>query len=150
MTVLAAGLASRPAVRKLIGLWAEFWRYFLVSLLALGVDFSGLIVLTRVFHVYYLVAAPITYMTGAVLQYVLSIVFVFHAHRMRNRAAEFVAFALLGLLGLGATQLVLWLSVGIFGLTLIAGKVAATGVSFVTNYAARRALLFSERGSASG
>ena len=145
MTLLAASRErAPPPIPGLIRrLGVEFSLYFLVSLLALGVDFGGLVLLKEVFHVYYLIASAVSYMTGAVVQYLLSIAFVFRDHRMRNRWAEFAAFALLGLLGLGATQVVLWLSVGILGFNYLAGKVMATGVSFVLNYTARRALLFS-------
>jgi hypothetical protein len=34
------------------------------------------------------------------------------------------------------------LAVGVLGLSYVIGKMAATGVSFVVNYGARRALLF--------
>jgi putative flippase GtrA len=126
----------------LLGLGAEFWRYFLVSLLALGVDFGGLVLLKEGFHLYYLAASAISYMSGAVVQYGLSVAFVFREHRMANRTAEFIAFTLLGLLGLAATQAVLWLLVGHAHVGYIFAKVIAVGASFVLNYTARRLVLF--------
>ena len=136
-------IGRRIPLEKLRYFAGEFSRYFLVSLIAMSVDFGVLVLLKEEFGVYYLVASALSYTLGSVLHYALSIRFVFHRHRLKNRTVELITFVLLGFLGLAATQIVLALAVGVFGLNYIAGKVVAAAVSFVVNYAARRTLLFS-------
>jgi putative flippase GtrA len=139
----------RRAAQALPTLGAEFSLYFLVSIFALGVDFGLLVALKEILRLDYLAASAISYLTGACVAYALSTRFVFHQHRVADRRFEFVAFVCLGLIGLAATQAVLGLAVGVLGLSYVIGKMAATGVSFVVNYGARRALLFTVARSAS-
>ncbi|HEY2177193.1 MAG TPA: GtrA family protein [Caulobacteraceae bacterium] len=139
---LPSGLIRRLA-DALPALSAEFSLYFIVSLLALGVDFGLLVALKEFLRLNYLLASAISYLAGGCLQYVLSTRFVFRQHRMHDARFEFVAFLALGLIGLAATQAVMGVAVAVLGLSYVIAKVAATGVSFVVNFAARRALLFS-------
>jgi len=143
-TVAARG----PVLRRAGELVRESWRYFLVSVVALGVDYGLLLALTEIAHLHYLASSAISYTTGGVVHYVLSVSLVFRDRRVSNRRIEFAAFFGLGLLGLAATQAVLKVSVDSLGMSYAMAKLGAVGSSFALNFLARKALLFSKAPSA--
>jgi len=137
-------LAARLAAR-LGAVSGEFWRYLLASVVALGLDFSLLWLLTSRVGLHYLTSSAISYSTGAVLHYAISVTLVFRERRLADRRMEFAGFFAIGLLGLAANQLVMKAAVDGLGQSYLLGKVAATGVSFVLTFVTRRAVLFTAR-----
>jgi putative flippase GtrA len=140
--------APRLALQRAGELVRESWRYFLVSIVALGVDYGLLLALTEIAHLHYLASSAISYTTGGVVHYLLSVTLVFRNRRLSDRWVEFAAFFGLGLLGLAATQAVLKVSVEGLGMSYATAKLGAVGASFALNFVARKALLFSKAPSA--
>ncbi len=130
------------AIRSLIASTGEFQRYLAASVVALGCDLGLLFALTQYGGVHYLTSATISYCAGAILHYVISIKLVFRDRSVTNRRLEFIGFFAVGLLGLGATQLVLKVAVDGFGLSYMIGKVIAIAVSFTLNFVVRKVMLF--------
>jgi putative flippase GtrA len=120
----------------------EFWRYLMASVLALGLDFGLLYLLTEQAGLHYLTSSAISYSTGAVLHYIVSVSFVFRERRVTDPRLEFFGFFAIGLLGLAANQLVLKAAVDGLALSYLIGKVAAVGVSFTLTFVTRKAVLF--------
>ena len=119
----------------------EFSRYFIVSLIALGIDVSVLLAAARAMH--YLLAATLGFVVGSVASYLLATRWAFRRRRFGARAhTEFAVYALVGVLGLGLNDLVIFLAVGSAELPLLAGKLAAAGITFLFAYAVRKRLLF--------
>ncbi len=123
-------------------LFTEAAKYAAVSAVAYVVDTGLLLILTRHAGWYYLLAATVSFVAGATVAYVLSVRFVFSAHRLRNRRLEFTSFVLLGLCGVAITLLVMLVTVGRLGMALLYAKALAACFSFVANFALRRQLLF--------
>lgn len=124
-------------------LQSDLVRYFLVSLLALATDTGTLSLCLRLFHLSLAWSATLGFVVGASTAYVLSIYWVFKARSFGNAPVfEFFAFTIIGLVGLGITQLVLWLGVTQLHFIAEATKLAAAIVTFAFNYIARKTLLF--------
>ena len=140
--------APRLVLQRASDLVRESWRYFLVSVVALGVDYGLLLALTEIGHLHYLASSAISYTAGGVVHYLLSVTLVFRNRRVTDRWLEFAAFFGLGLLGLAATQAVLKVSVEGLGLSYAVAKLGAVGSSFALNFVARKVLLFSKAPSA--
>jgi putative flippase GtrA len=136
-----------PAPALLNRLYVESFKYFLVSALALAVDFGLLAFLTSVLKINYLIAAAVGFLAGLVINYLLSVTLVFQERRLRSRRLQFLFFLGIGLLGLVLTELSMALLVGGLGLGYAVAKVGAAGVSFTFNYVARRLLLFTGAGA---
>lgn len=137
--------ATSPSV-SLLGAESahEFVRYFTASLLALAIDFGVLALLTSVIGVPYLVSAAISFSLGLVLVYILSTRWVF-AHRMvKSPAAEFAIFAVIGVIGLGINELILWVLTDFAGFYYLLSKFASVAVVFTWNFVARKVILFSQ------
>ena len=130
---------------ELMTLFHESWKYFLVSALALAVDLSLFWLLVEKAHIYYLAANAVSVSTGLIVNYLLSVAFVFKQRRLASRRAEFVGFIAIGLMGLAVNEGCVAVLVGVAGLGPILGKLAAAGVSFVFNFVTRRVLLFTAK-----
>jgi len=120
----------------------EFFRYVAASLLALAIDTGTLALLTSAAGVRYLISAPIAFLLGLLVVYILSITWVFERRDVRNVAAEFGLFLIIGLVGLGINEGVLWVLTGVFGLFYLISKIASVIIVFTWNFFARKRLLF--------
>ena len=119
----------------------EFVRYFLASLIALVLDIAVLQMTAGVLH--YLVAASLGFVVGAIASYLLATRWVFRRRRLNGQApAEFSAYLSIGLVGLGINDLVIFLGVDKWGLSLLASKLIAAGITFCFNYTIRKLVLF--------
>jgi len=121
----------------------ELARYLAASLLALIADVATLSATLRLLRVDLYWAATAGFMVGLAVAYALSIRWVFSRRAYaRAPALEFVLFGLVGVAGLGITQVVLWLGSARLGLMPELVKLVAAGATFVFNYVWRRTLLF--------
>jgi putative flippase GtrA len=135
-------LAMRLMSWSKIQILAQLARYTLVSALALLVDFSALVTLTEVLHFHYLISAALAFGLGLFTNYFLSVLWVFDGRAMKSRSAEFLSFALLGVIGLGMNEIVLLVLSGWCGLHYALSKFAATALTFAWNFLSRKFLLF--------
>lgn len=121
---------------------AEFVRYGLASALALAVDF-GLIKLLIELKFPLFVAAAIGFTSGLLIVYLFSIAWAFERRSVVNRRLEFLYFSLIGVLGLGLTEVFLHVLIGWMGFDLGLAKFCTAGLVFSFNFSARKFLLFS-------
>jgi putative flippase GtrA len=121
--------------------------YAAASACALLVDMSILWSLVRFAGMQYELAAMISFLTGAVVAYQLSIRIAFRQRRLRDRSAEFAGFVAIGAAGLVVNAAVLFIAVTGLGLSVMTAKCAAAGFTFTCNFACRRQLLFVARSS---
>ena len=78
-------------------------------------DFGLLYVLTDFAHLQYLVSASVSFVAGLVVNYRLSTAWIFRHSKMSNRGAEFTVFALIGVVGLGLNDLLMWVFTSLLG-----------------------------------
>lgn len=125
---------------KIKQLAVQFLRYFGVALVGYIFDFGLLIFCKQVLHLHYLLAATVGFTVGLSVTYVLSNKFVFGESKLKSKKADFIAFALIGIFGLGVLNLLMWLLTGGFHINYIVSKIAATVIVYLWNFFARRAL----------
>jgi putative flippase GtrA len=132
---------KRAFVEKTRNTYVQFMRYGFVSTVALAVDFGGLVALKQYGHMNYLVAASISFLAGLAVNYFLSVVWVFHGSRLK-KSHEIVLFAAIGLVGLGLTDLILWILTSGLGLFYVLSKAIATILVYFWNFGARKKYIF--------
>lgn len=122
----------------------EFLGYFTASLVALGIDMALLLMLVRVMHP--LAAATIAFLCGLLVCYALVVRFVFSERRYgTRRTREAAIFFLVGLVGLGVNDAVIYLGHVLLMLPLALSKLGAAALSFLFNFIIRKFLLFRRR-----
>ncbi len=124
-----------------LSLFWEVGRYFAVSVIALIVDMLVLLILAEWIH--YTLAASISFLIGAGVHYLLSILFVFRQRRMSSkRLAEIAIFFAAGLGALLLNVAVIAFCVEVLAAPLAIAKLVAAGFSFVFGYVVRKMVLF--------
>ena len=115
----------------------EFYKYLLVGGIAFCDDYATLIVLTSGLGVYYLVSAAIAFCVGITVNYVLSIRWVFGHRALSDPRAEFVLFTIVGIVGLGLTEVCMWLGTDVLHLDYKWSKLVAVALVLLWNFGAQ-------------
>jgi putative flippase GtrA len=100
--------------------------------------------LTEYFNVNYLLSASIGFLFGLIVNYILSIKWVFNERAFENKSLEFFIFTLIGLIGLGINQFLIWLLTDVFLLYFMVSKIITASIVYFWNFFARKFLLFNK------
>lgn len=133
--------AARPGDGRMRRLMWQFARFLVVGLFSFAVDYGLFVVLFHSFGVQYILASTISFSLSLVLNYFLTLKFVFGARQGRNIALEFTIYVGLNLVALGLNQLILFLAVDSLGLSPLVGKLIATAIVLVYNFISRKLLI---------
>ena len=125
-------------MRKLI---AQMIKFGFVGALCFFIDYGIMIFLTEIFQVPYLVCSGISFSVSLVVNYLLSMKFVYEARARENRTGEFITFVLLSLVGLLINQLVMWVAVEFLGIWYQLAKIGATAIVMVYNFVSRKIII---------
>jgi putative flippase GtrA len=127
-------------------LFGQAFRYLIVGGVSFVVDFSVLVLLAEYAGVNYLVAAVIAFVCGLVTNYLLSVRWVFASRSVDQPLFEFVIFLVIGVLGLGWNELLLYLGTAQLGFDYRISKLFSAGLVLCWNFGVRKVLLFRDRG----
>lgn len=132
--------------RNIVG---QFLRYFVTGGLAFVVDFGAFALALYCFEIHYLLANLIGLMFGNVVNYLLSLGWVFSAEKRKmekHRLLEITVFVIISLVGMGLNELLMLLMVGFAGLNEMLSKIVAAGIVLMYNFLARKFILFHKTG----
>jgi putative flippase GtrA len=116
--------------------------YGAVSAVALGIDVATLVGLKELAGINYVVASAAGMLTGTLVHYALAKVFVFGEGRLKAKGAEFLAYAVLGGIAMGASVVAIVALTEWGGLDYRVSKALSVVLSFFVGYALRKSLLF--------
>jgi len=134
----------------------QFVRYIFVGGAAAAVQYLILIILAEAFSVNKVAAAAAGFIGGLVVNYIISVRWVFEGSGGKSKAAEFTVFSLIGVVGLLINELFIWFfdvilsDKNMFGGIIptdkyyLAGQLIATAAVFFWNFFARKILLYSK------
>ena len=123
----------------------QFLRYVFVGGIATIVDWSILFLLTDIVHIYHLISACFSFFAGLIVNFLLSKLMVFKTEKAKmNGALEFVAYAIIGAVGLGVTELIMFGFTDCLKFYYMISNVIATVVTLVWNYIARKIIIYSQ------
>lgn len=121
-----------------------FARYFLVGGTAAAVDLSFFVVFSTWLGFNYLIVGAVGFIIATLVNYVLSIRFVFQSGKRFSQSREIAYVYGISAIGLGLHTAILFVAVSQAGWPGLAGKILATGLVFIWNYSARRYYVFNE------
>lgn len=125
----------------------QLFRYTFVGGFAFLVDFGTLFILTEYFKIHYLISAGIAFLFGLIINYFLSVKWVFNNRNVKNKGLEFIMFMIIGLVGLGFNELFLWIFTDILLIYYLLSKVISTILVYLWNFFARKYILFNKQGT---
>ncbi len=113
-------------------------KFGFVGFLCFFIDYGVMVFLTEVFRIDYLVSSGISFTVSVIVNYILSITFVFETDKDKNKLKEFVVFVFLSVIGLGINEACMWLAVEAAGIYYMISKIGATAVVMVYNFVTRK------------
>lgn len=125
--------------------WSQIIRFGIVGVIATAIDYGLMVVLTELAGLPYLLSCTISFTTSVIVNYILSVRFVFAATTKTTKATEITIFILLSAVGLGINQAIMWFAVEQLGISYLIAKIGATVIVMVYNFISRK--LFLERKS---
>ena len=120
----------------------EYYRYIVLGFGVTALDFGLLILQVKVFHVYYLYAACLSYLVANITQYSGCVKYVFCESTRPAGFKWFFTFFLLGLIGLGILYTFMYLFVEKLGWNYLFAKVVVSAFIFTFNFLTRRYVIF--------
>ena len=127
------------------GIVGQFLRYFVTGGLAFIVDFGAFALALYYFDIHYLVATLIGLMAGNVVNYLLTVGWVFSTEKRKMEkhvVLEVVVFVTISLVGMGLNEFLMYVFVGLLAIQEMVSKVGAAIIVLVYNFLARKFILF--------
>ena len=131
-----------PGRQNVLG---QFLRYFVTGGLAFVVDFGAFALALYYFEIHYLISNLIGLMAGNVVNYLLTVGWVFSTEKRKMEKhvfLEIVVFVLISLFGMGFNELLMYVFVGLLAIQEMVSKVAAAIIVLLYNFIARKFILF--------
>lgn len=120
-------------------------RYFVTGGLAFVVDFGAFAIALYYFDIHYLISNLIGLAAGNVVNYLLTVRWVFSTEKRKMEKyvfLEVVVFVLISLFGMGLNELLMYVFVGMLCIQELISKVAAAVIVLLYNFLARKFILF--------
>lgn len=103
------------------------------------IDFAILFALTELFGEHlYLLFAGISFTVSVVVNYILSVRYVFDVNDKHSRKQHFILFVIFSVIGLGLTELLMWLGVSVADINYMLTKVLATAMVMIYNFITKK------------
>lgn len=125
-------------MKKLI---EQIMKFGVVGVICFGIDYGLMIFLTELCGISYLVSSGISFSVSVVVNYTLSLKFVFETDKDNNKVVEFLIFIILSVVGLGINQVLMWVCVDKLHVYYMISKIGVTGVVMVYNFITRKLIL---------
>ena len=126
---------------KTTNTFIQFFRYIFVGGFSFLADAFMLWLCEKFMH--YMIAAAIAFIVGLAVNYVLSVCFVFsESEQVSNKVKEFIVYAVIGIIGLGLTEAIMYLCTDVIGLYFMLSKIIAAALVLVWNFVARKKILY--------
>lgn len=125
-------------MRKLI---EQIMKFGVVGFLCFFIDYGLMILFTEAFHINYLISAALSFSISTIVNYSLSMRYVFKSKKDANKVNEFILFVVLSVIGLGVNEAAMWIAVEGLGIHYMISKIGATAVVMVFNFVTRKIFL---------
>lgn len=106
------------------------------------IDYGMLAFCTEILDINYLISSAIGFSVSVIFNYILSVHWVFDTKgNSYGQKQQFGVFIVLSLIGLGLTELLMWLGTDVLGIYYLITKIGATGIVMIYNFVTRKMLL---------
>lgn len=119
----------------------QFGKFAAVGITSLAVDYILLLMLVELLHVDFLIATSASFLASVVVNYFLSMRYVFSRRDDLSRKREFTIFAVLSAVGLGLNDLFMFVGVAVLSIGYQVMKLISTFMVTWYNFFSRRRFL---------
>lgn len=116
-------------------------KFGMVGGLCFLIDYGVMIFLTEVFNINYLISSGISFTVSVIVNYILSMRFVFETEKDDSAMKKFIIFVVLSVIGLIINQILMWILVDKLGIFYMISKIGATFIVMVYNFITRKLIL---------
>ena len=125
-------------VKKLL---LQFCKFGLVGTLCFCIDYGLMILLTERTGLHYFTSSAISFTVSVVVNYILSMRFVFNGKDDLSKFQEMAIFVALSLVGLALNQMIMWIAVEFFHIFYALAKIFSTMMVTTYNFISRKLFL---------
>ena len=133
-------------------LFLQMFKFLLVGGLAFVIDYVTLIICKEVFNIPVLISAAIAFTVSVVVNYILSVKWVFDVDEDKSKTKNFILFILFSVMGLGINVFIMWQgelllqkifanNQMLYDKAYMIVKIFATAVVMVFNFITRKSFL---------
>lgn len=129
-------------LKKIISKNKQFFKYFFVGGLSAIADF---IIFSAFYYITknWFIAGLISFCIATLLNYYLSIQFVFQSGKKLKKSQEVFLVYIISFIGFTLSQSILFLMIERLGLNVYLSKIATTSIIFIWNFSGRKYFVFS-------
>ena len=127
--------------RSLKKLALQFIKFCGVGGVCFLIDYGLMILFTEFFGLNYLLSCCLSFLISTVVNYLLSMRFVFRSRDDLRRRTEFAVYVFLSAIGLGLTELLMYVAVDGLHIHYMLSKIGVTAVVLVYNFITRKLFL---------
>lgn len=128
-------------MKKIKKLFLQFCKFGLVGTLCFCMDYGLMIALTESGILSYFMASAVSFIISVMVNYILSMRFVFKGKDELSRLQEMAIFLALSLVGLALNQMIMWIAVEFFKMFYALAKILATMIVTTYNFISRKLFL---------
>lgn len=125
-------------VKKLL---LQFCKFGLVGTLCFCIDYGLMVLLTEATDLGYFLSSAVSFTISVVVNYILSMRFVFKGKDNLNKLQEMAIFVALSFIGLALNQMIMWIAVEFFRVFYAVAKIFSTMMVTVYNFVSRKLFL---------
>ena len=119
----------------------QLFKFAIVGGIAFIIDYVTLIICKEVFHLNTLLSAAIAFTVSVIVNYILSIKWVFDVSNKHSNKRNFIIFIIFSLIRLGLTELIMWIGEDILHISYLIVKIVATIIVMIFNFITRKIFL---------
>ena len=132
----------KQALFNYTGLNTQIIKFLIVGGTTFTIDYLCLIVLVELFGLNYLLSAAIGFIIGSVINYLLSVKFVFVSGKYKKVQTEFTIFMIFTVMGLGLNHFVMYAGADIIELDYRIAKVISLIIVTSFNFVNKKLFVF--------
>lgn len=119
----------------------QIFKFAIVGGIAFVIDYVTLIICKEVFHLHTLISAAIAFTVSVIVNYILSVKWVFDVNKNNSSKRNFIIFIVFSLMGLGLTELIMWIGEDLLHISYLIVKIVATIIVMIFNFITRKIFL---------
>ena len=122
-------------------LFKQLFKFGIVGTIAFIIDYSVMVFSKEVLNLYILIAVALGFLISVIFNYWASVTFVFNVKQKRSKTKEFIVFVILSAIGLGLTEVSMWLGVEVLNFNYMIVKLVVAVIVTLFNFITRKLFL---------